>query len=229
MYPTRRLSCVRPGRLRGIAPFGVRTFLPPRVTSGKAILRPSKIKVSIAPRPQSDKLTGTAVRLLARPALPARRRGSAVPRGNKPARPLRRRQLAPDSAGTFTPAPVAPSVNDDIKEENQAEAKEDTCPRLVLPNLTQAPHEFGRIHAGMNLHQVGTKKKRRREISPRSLLPIEGPLLHSIQVPDKKDQQERNHRAENRPTAFFEHLPINDRPRIEKDHFDVEKDEEHRH
>jgi len=43
-------------RLRGIAPFGVRTFLPPQVTLRKAILRPSKIEVSIAGRWQSDKL-----------------------------------------------------------------------------------------------------------------------------------------------------------------------------
>src|ERR1019366_3144810 len=37
----------RPGQLRGIAPYGVRTFLLPRITPGKAILCPSKIKVNI--------------------------------------------------------------------------------------------------------------------------------------------------------------------------------------
>ena len=42
-------SCVGPRRLRGIAPYGVRTFLLPQVALGKAILRPSKIKATIPP------------------------------------------------------------------------------------------------------------------------------------------------------------------------------------
>jgi hypothetical protein len=45
----------RPGQLRGIAPYGVRTFLLPRIASGKAILRPSKIKVNISGWQRHDK------------------------------------------------------------------------------------------------------------------------------------------------------------------------------
>jgi len=43
VYPATAFLCW-PRRLRGIAPFGVRTFLLPRITSGKAILRPSEIR-----------------------------------------------------------------------------------------------------------------------------------------------------------------------------------------
>ena len=50
-----RPSCVGPARLRGIAPYGVRTFLLPRIAPGKAILRPSKITGSIACRRPPDK------------------------------------------------------------------------------------------------------------------------------------------------------------------------------
>ena len=49
-------SCVGPAKLRGIAPFGVRTFHLPRIASGKAILRPSKTTVNIRCRRQDDKL-----------------------------------------------------------------------------------------------------------------------------------------------------------------------------
>ena len=45
----------RPGQLRGIAPFGVRTFLLPRIAPGKAILRPSKIKLNIPAGHRDDK------------------------------------------------------------------------------------------------------------------------------------------------------------------------------
>ena len=45
----------RPGQLRGIAPFGVRTFLLPRIASGKAILRPSKITPNICLGRRDDK------------------------------------------------------------------------------------------------------------------------------------------------------------------------------
>ena len=58
----RRPSFVGPGRLRGIAPFGVRTFLLPRIASGKAILRPSKITVNITAPRQFDKGVRTASR-----------------------------------------------------------------------------------------------------------------------------------------------------------------------
>ena len=44
-----------PRRLRGIAPYGVRTFLLPRIAPEKAILRPSKIKGNIRPRRANDK------------------------------------------------------------------------------------------------------------------------------------------------------------------------------
>ena len=43
------------GRLRGIAPFGVRTFLLPRIHSGKAILRPSKTNLNILLPPRVGK------------------------------------------------------------------------------------------------------------------------------------------------------------------------------
>ena len=51
----RRQPCGGPGQLRGIAPFGVRTFLLPRIAPGKAILRPSKITGTIPPSDESDK------------------------------------------------------------------------------------------------------------------------------------------------------------------------------
>ncbi len=48
-------ACIRPyGWLRGIAPFGVRTFLPRRLAPTEAILRPSKIKGSISPPSGKD-------------------------------------------------------------------------------------------------------------------------------------------------------------------------------
>ena len=50
-----RPSCVGLRRLRGIVPCGVRTFLLPRITSRKAILRPSKIKLNIGPHPRVGK------------------------------------------------------------------------------------------------------------------------------------------------------------------------------
>jgi hypothetical protein len=43
-----RVSRSRCFRLRGIAPFGVRTFLLPQAVSGKAILRLSKIEDKIS-------------------------------------------------------------------------------------------------------------------------------------------------------------------------------------
>ena len=46
----------QPGQLRGIAPFGVRTFLLPRIASGKAILRPSKITLTIPGERRDNKL-----------------------------------------------------------------------------------------------------------------------------------------------------------------------------
>ena len=54
----------RPGQLRGIAPFGVRTFLLPRIAPGKAILRPSKITANIPGWWRQDKLHILWLRLL---------------------------------------------------------------------------------------------------------------------------------------------------------------------
>ena len=45
----------RPRRLRGIAPYGVRTFLLPRIAPREAILHPSKINANIPPRQRNDK------------------------------------------------------------------------------------------------------------------------------------------------------------------------------
>src|ERR1035441_4835274 len=45
----------QPGQLRGIAPYGVRTFLLPRIAPGEAILRPSKIKANLPAALADDK------------------------------------------------------------------------------------------------------------------------------------------------------------------------------
>ncbi len=52
-------SCVGSWKLRGIAPFGVRTFLLSRIAPEEAILRPSKISESISASAAYDKLSGT--------------------------------------------------------------------------------------------------------------------------------------------------------------------------
>jgi hypothetical protein len=98
--------------------------------------------------------------------------------------------VAGDSAGTFTPAPVAPSVNDEEKEEDEAKAQENDRPGLAFTKLPEASGEFSKIHAGANLHHSGLKQKGRAAISLASTLPVEGPLFHSIQVTDKQDSQE---------------------------------------
>ena len=62
----------RPRRLRGIAPYGVRTFLLPRIAPGEAILRPSKIRDNIPCRRRPDKRAFPA-------GIPKRRRGCSTP------------------------------------------------------------------------------------------------------------------------------------------------------
>jgi hypothetical protein len=85
---------------------------------------------------------------------------------------------------------MAPGVNDEVKEEDEAETQKNNRPWLAFTKLPEASGEFSKIHAGANLHQFGGKQKGCRAISLRSTLPVEGPLLHSIQVPDKQDSEE---------------------------------------
>lgn len=60
-------------------------------------------------------------------------------------------------------------------------------------------------------------------------LPVEGFLLHGVNVANKQDAEERNHGAKNEGGICREHIFINHSPREEENHFDVEQDEEHRH
>jgi len=191
----RKPSCVDPGRLRGIAPFGVRTFLLPQIASGKATLRPSKINFTVTAHREFDKLRwkrGAARRLgtpVARVSLTAGQRGSHCLRETLPAKRARKK-LAGDSARTFPPAPVVPSVNYEENEEDAAEAQKDDRPGLARTKLPEASGEFSKIHAGLNLHQSALNQKGRAAISLASALPVEGLLFHGIQVPDKQDHHE---------------------------------------
>jgi hypothetical protein len=58
--------------------------------------------------------------------------------------------------------------------------------------------------------------------------PVERALLERINISDEQDGHERKHRAENHRGVLFEHLFVNDRPRVKEHDFDIEKDKEHR-
>ena len=117
---------------------------------------------------------------------------------------------------------MAPGVNDQEKEEDETETQQDNRPGLTLPKLPERSGHFSKIHAEPNLHQFGHKQKGHGAISLASTSPVEGPLLQGIEVADKQDHQEGNHRAEYCPPVFFQHVPVYDRPGIKKDHFDIE-------
>ena len=85
---------------------------------------------------------------------------------------------------------MAPSVNDEEKEEAEAEAQEDDRPGLACTKLPEASGEFSKFHAGINLHQSALNQKGCAAFSLESALPVEGPLFHGIQVPDKQDHHE---------------------------------------
>src|SRR6476660_7339774 len=61
------------------------------------------------------------------------------------------------------------------------------------------------------------------------VLPIESALLQGVDVADKKNTEERKHRAKNEICISLEHLAINNGPWIKKDNLDIEKNEKHRH
>lgn len=62
-------------------------------------------------------------------------------------------------------------------------------------------------------------------------LPIKRLFLHGVDVADKQDAEEGNHRAKDHIARgfVFEHFLVDDCPRIHEHDFDVEKDEQHCH
>ena len=59
--------------------------------------------------------------------------------------------------------------------------------------------------------------------------PVEGILLHSINVADQENAKEGDHRAEDEVGILTEHILVDDGPREKKDHLNVKEDEQHRH
>src|SRR5204863_3787987 len=62
-------------------------------------------------------------------------------------------------------------------------------------------------------------------------LPIEGPLLHRINVSDQQNRKERHHGSEYPVSGcrVRKHLLVNYRPRIKKHDFDIKKNKQHGH
>jgi hypothetical protein len=85
--------------------------------------------------------------------------------------------------------PVAPGVNDQEKEEDEAEAQKYYHPGLILPKPPEPAGDFSNVHAEANLHHSGHKQKGSGAVSPALASPVEGPLLHGIQVADKQDHE----------------------------------------
>jgi hypothetical protein len=85
---------------------------------------------------------------------------------------------------------MAPSVNHEEEEQDEAKTQENDHAGLAFTQLPEASGEFSEIHAGVNLHQFGDKLKRSLAIVPASAPPIEGPLFYGIEVPNKQDQHE---------------------------------------
>ena len=97
------------------------------------------------------------------------------------------------SAGTFTPTPVAPRINDQNQGPHRAADQQDHHPRLIVPKLSEAPGYFRGFHAAANLDQPA---KRPGAFCPASASPVEGPFSNSIEVANEQDAQEGHHCAE---------------------------------
>jgi hypothetical protein len=95
-----------------------------------------------------------------------------------------------NSAWAFAPAPVAPGVNNEEEEQDEAKTQENDRSRLAFKQFAESSGELTKIHALVNLHQSDHKKKGRPAAPLALALPVQGPLLHSIQVADKQDHQE---------------------------------------
>ena len=61
------------------------------------------------------------------------------------------------------------------------------------------------------------------------VLPIESFFLDFVEKADGEEAEKEHHRAEDEVGVLRQLLFVNDRPRIQKDYLDVEKDEEHGH
>ena len=59
--------------------------------------------------------------------------------------------------------------------------------------------------------------------------PIEGALLDRVEVPGEEDDREGGEYSEDVHAKLLEILAVDNRPGVEKDDFDIEEDEEHRH
>jgi hypothetical protein len=70
-----------------------------------------------------------------------------------------RRKVTGNSAGAIAPTPMAPGVNDQKEEQDEAKAQEDENPRLAFKQFPESFGELTKIHALVNLHQSGHKQK----------------------------------------------------------------------
>src|SRR6266576_1407893 len=69
-----------------------------------------------------------------------------------------------------------------------------------------------------------------QHVPSRSVFPVESLFLERVNVTDEQDGQKTYHRSENQIAGgrISQHLPIDDCPGIQKNHFDIEEDKEHR-
>jgi hypothetical protein len=61
-----------------------------------------------------------------------------------------------------------------------------------------------------------------------SILPIEGFFFDGVDVAYEQNTEKSDHRSEDEVGVVPKHFLVNDRPRVKKNNFDIEKDKKHR-
>ena len=65
---------------------------------------------------------------------------------------------------------------------------------------------------------------------PRYLgFPVKGLFLDLVNETDQEEGQENHHGAKDQVSMLNEHVFVDHRPWLEKNHFDIKQDEQHRH
>jgi hypothetical protein len=60
------------------------------------------------------------------------------------------------------------------------------------------------------------------------VFPVEGAFLDGVEVTDRQDAEEGEHRSEDQVRLIGKHFTVNDRPWIQEHNLDIKEDEQHR-